>query len=757
MAAVVNDIQADFEMWNLCTDIHLPPQVAPQAFPTLTWVDDVVACIEASSEDEVLDKLARAVNITEAAFQSVGLSISMDKGKTEALIQFAGPKAKTARRRLLVENSSVLQVAKNDGSSVNLSVVPSYCHLGGLVAPDATLREETRRRVALAAQALHQLKIGVFRNKGLSVTAKVTFVEATVFSKLLYGAQAWGVLDGGSAKAVNGFYMKALRAATGLCVTQYGQKHSNLYVLAKARCPSLEWQMRKMRLRYLVHLQTGAPAFLSQLLLNEYKVNESRAWLTLVQHDIEAVREIVPDAFNGLATTYTWVQLFTYVARSSNAWNRDTIKACQTAVTQLTLLADLEHWRENFDGAVGQIGLQVERRQPDAPISPLGHRCDLCGNEYSTRQGLSAHQWHAHQISSETRAYTYASHCVVCLVEFHTSHRVNVHLRENPRCMQFCLQNLEPLTGPPVHIKLDSRFKGHKRIPCILLEGPRLPNKLEWRQSNAKDYSPEEIDLFWRAAPALRARRDTRNPSMPGRNLRKAGHTPNTSVHQMDVLAAQDNSASTRFTAQAPVVHPLAMNFQGVRTYFVLHLFSGRDREGSMRRHLEEMSIGQPFRIFVICLDVVHNAKLCNLASDELVAKILALIRSGHILGAQAGPPCETWSRAREVKIADKPNAPRPLRSAHQPWGLPSLRLKEYKQLQISNKLLQTALLVVAHLYACCGVTITEHPGEPSESRLPSIWKLAQVKWLCTLPGVEKGEYTSVSGARQPKSRLTCW
>ena len=145
------------------------------------------------------------------------------------------------------------------------------------------------------------------------------------------------------------------------------------------------------------------------------------------------------------------------------------------------------------------------------------------------------------------------------------------------------------------------------------------------------------------------------------------------------------------------------------------------------------------FRIFVICLDVVHNAKLCNLASDELVAKILALIRSGHILGAQAGPPCETWSRAREVKIADKPSAPRPLRSAHQPWGLPSLRPKEYKQLQISNKLLQTALLVVAHLYACCGVTITEHPGEPSESRLPSIWRLAQVKWLCTLPGVEKG------------------
>ncbi len=65
-----------------------------------------------------------------------------------------------------------------------------------------------------------------------------------------------------------------------------------------------------------------------------------------------------------------------------------------------------------------------------------------------------------------------------------------------------------------------------------------------------------------------------------------------------------------------------------------------------------------------------------------------------------AGPPCETWSRARFQALDPESNfgkkGPRPLRSATELWGLPSLQLRQLMQILFGNTLLTFAIELAA-------------------------------------------------------------
>lgn len=63
---------------------------------------------------------------------------------------------------------------------------------------------------------------------------------------------------------------------------------------------------------------------------------------------------------------------------------------------------------------------------------------------------------------------------------------------------------------------------------------------------------------------------------------------------------------------------------------------------------------------------------------------------------------------------------PRP----QEPWGLRHLRLRELWQLQVANRLLQTALLFCAIAVATGMIAIVEHPAKPRESHIGSTWRL---------------------------------
>ena len=88
--------------------------------------------------------------------------------------------------------------------------------------------------------------------------------------------------------------------------------------------------------------------------------------------------------------------------------------------------------------------------------------------------------------------------------------------------------------------------------------------------------------------------------------------------------------------------------------------------------------------------------------------------------------------------VSDMPKAPRPLRSALHPFGIPQRANAEYEQLLVSSILLFAALRLLS-LAILMGVpAVMEHPKEPEDPTRASIWKLPWVLKLLQCEGVRR-------------------
>ena len=98
---------------------------------------------------------------------------------------------------------------------------------------------------------------------------------------------------------------------------------------------------------------------------------------------------------------------------------------------------------------------------------------------------------------------------------------------------------------------------------------------------------------------------------------------------------------------------------------------------------------------------------------------------------------CETWSKARGRKLVSG-RGPRVVRDASHLWGLQCLALKEVKQVITGNELLTFTLLMAGQVVCTGGSGVVEHPAEPEEPEVASIWKLPVMLALMQAPGVQR-------------------
>eukprot|EP00438_Fugacium_kawagutii_P015143 Skav220612 [mRNA] locus=scaffold507:296315:302257:- [translate_table: standard] len=168
-----------------------------------------------------------------------------------------------------------------------------------------------------------------------------------------------------------------------------------------------------------------------------------------------------------------------------------------------------------------------------------------------------------------------------------------------------------------------------------------------------------------------------------------------------------------------------------------LYVFSGRRRPGDYQQHVEELLTRHSIPGRVLLVDLALS-ECHNVYDSALVSKLMHWIRSGFVGALLIAPPCETWSAARALECPGI-KAPRPLRSASDPFSLQGCTHSELQQLEVSNFLLLIAirLMVAATMY---GVPATmEHPRQPKEDAAPSIWKLP---WIVAM--IEAGLWRRV-------------
>ena len=116
-----------------------------------------------------------------------------------------------------------------------------------------------------------------------------------------------------------------------------------------------------------------------------------------------------------------------------------------------------------------------------------------------------------------------------------------------------------------------------------------------------------------------------------------------------------------------------------------------------------------------------------------------------------AGPPCETWTVAKENEIAGV-QGPRPVRNAEYLWGFEAMTIKELYQVCIGNDLLIFALEATTELSLTQGCAIVEHPAQPNKPESASIWRLPVIRALMQHPNGDVCQFCQrLLGAPTPK------
>ena len=122
----------------------------------------------------------------------------------------------------------------------------------------------------------------------------------------------------------------------------------------------------------------------------------------------------------------------------------------------------------------------------------------------------------------------------------------------------------------------------------------------------------------------------------------------------------------------------MPIQFPKRNTHVVLHLFSGRRRHNDVQAQLEYLTAFADYDVVALSVDVANDKDAGNLADDITVRYWLDRYSDLSMIGAIAGPPCETWTEAR-MNQDENVRGPPQVRSEAQPWGLDGLEEKYYK------------------------------------------------------------------------------
>ena len=113
--------------------------------------------------------------------------------------------------------------------------------------------------------------------------------------------------------------------------------------------------------------------------------------------------------------------------------------------------------------------------------------CDLCGAKAANPQELSAHKWLVHSAKSTVRMKLGTTHCLFCLLDFHTRTKIHDHVAyRSPKCRSFydlhivaidndLYESLEVFESVRVKaLVATGKRKNWHPVPTCRIPGPRL-------------------------------------------------------------------------------------------------------------------------------------------------------------------------------------------------------------------------------------------------------------------------------------------
>lgn len=766
------------------TPVSMPqPQ---QGFLGPTWMDDTCVCVSDSCHERLERKITHASGLLLSLCESHGLTPNLQPGKSEVLLVFQGRGARKMRIRYFGPNSDKTLLLVGEMGTKKIRVVNQYSHLGCLIHHRPDNRREARRRVGIAQQAFNHHRRLLFSNPVLSMTRRKELFCTLIMSKFCYGTESWTLSERQTKTYIHNALIRLFRR---LSHGSYNQHLQDDDVLTATGLNSPTEILRLARLRYIGTLHRCSDLVPWGLL------NADEEWTTLVQDDLLWMWSqlhgtcSLPDPQSDLTP---WVSIWQHHA---SYWKRLVKRAGLHACFQrrnhhrvlafhrrfIQLFKEHPATHEAFD----DIGIAPAWEKGD---DELPHACMCCRLVFKSKGGLGAHMFKVHHIVAKVRILCDQTQCSSCLREYHTMAKLKAHLQRSGPC-RHRLWGRRRYFHPAQGSGSNADAHLHQQqdlLPPLQAAGPHLPD------GRLEDIPEYDLELAEKIYMALLERAERCDIAEIIKEVVYAypvsWQTCRASLHYLigeltiediqmlaithkdikmvlrELLASEewsfllDTNAHSRtvarpFDQEAIDQKCIAAAESGtsrepfwtcprpmLRERYIIHAFSGRRRPGDFQYFLDQMqSQHDATTIHTVSVDLMTDPIWGDISRPEVRSFWLTAVRDRFVIGALAGPPCETWSQARGKVMsppAERPTRPSPrvLRDLLTLWGRAAIAIRELQQLDTGNLLLLFTVELLIMLAYTGGIGCMEHPAPPDDPTKASIWRLPIICYLMTWP-----------------------
>ena len=755
------------------------------------WMDDLTVVLRAADAEAAIQRAGVVSSILLDTLEEHAMTPNLQKGKTALLFSLRGRGSRRSKAQFFGPNSPGTMTVVGEHSTRSISVVGEYVHLGGVLHHSGDHRKEMRRRVAMAHQTFNAHRRHIFQNAMLPLDRRVQLFQTLVLSRLLYGSESWHLKD---IKSKGYLHTSIIKLYKRLLKLSPDATWTDEEVCVALQLPTPTELLRRVRLRYLGTLHQCEGTVSWRVLHNDSE------WCAIVVDDLQWLWKQIctcthmPDPATNLEPwRYLWRYHQPYwKGLIRRAFLHAALQRQNQLLVQQSFAAFLSTLKD--EQIIGDQSLGTADRDAHQGFGFFG--CLGCKKAFRSRGGEGAHMFRCHGQISTLRWLFDTTACPACLREYHTFGRLKAHLHVNSHC-RLRLQNRPSLPAPAAGTgSTENSALEHKHdglVPPLPGHGPQP------QEDRLRDVELFDIELYAKVTELLLQC----NPEAQKQAL-------------SDLLTAQPTSWSaccntlralqanaTMEDAQAfgfehlqqfvsfldDFIDPLQWDFLQVLTKqqrqpgieemeqelarasileqtprpasfgahrLVLHAFSGRRRPGDFQEFLDAI-VGDcaGIVVHVVSVDVILDRNWGDVTRPDCQRFWFEGVKRRFVIGYLAGPPCETWSKARAAAVQsahEDRHGPRILRTMEEIWGMSSLAVREIRQVLVGNQLLLFSFHMMLLLYVIGGCGALEHPAPPSEEHFASIWRTPLAILLCQLPGFVRHEISQgLLGVKSPK------
>ena len=794
-----------------------PPECTLPEILQVVWADDLAVAYRCKGAMQLVEAMRRISTVVFQECLRHGLVPNLKRGKTEILLMLKGEGSRSAKAQYFNGTDPKLFLDEMPEEFQNVSLVHTYRHLGTRMHIGQKMLPELKARCGQAGATFRKYRRQIFQNARISLRKRLFLFNSLVASIMEFNAGTWSGLSKGEWAYFNKRILNMYRSIARATIKEEELRlWSNDRILAYLQVPSPEVIVNVARLRYMISLHRSAPKTLWHLIGAEggwlSHLHQSQYWME------SHLMGYGPDK-SGHDWKPAWTLWLDQGGDTLKSWIR---KAKAHAILEHSKQVEWKEFHFVFLNACLDAGWQHEfpwPRAEDFQNQEQVDACLACGLVFKNKAAWSVHAFRIHGRYNPCRRVMGSTRCDACSKEYRSTSRLLAHLRYSRKCYQKLVgagktyEEILPGIGSRREMK-----DGPPPVPVLPSEGPQerqlqedglghdpeydldlLEGLVECFLTMPVDTSLEDgislaKECFVGSTSSMQTLKETATyfaQELENDDMHRDWPIGRAMVKMISEITARRCRAAWFFSAdqiKAPIddqaLRDAAWDFCrrskerwiwnrrsyiprfGSNLLFWLHFCSGERRSDDVQAYLETLRPPDGYVMRILSVDIIYDPIAGNLACPVNQAVWLRHIDRGYVIGFLAGPPCESWSRARlhggVAGWSAGDGGPRVLRTAEVPEGLFTMTVAEQQQALLGNRLLCFIMLAFVHMLRIARFAMVEHPSSSladSEAWLASIWKLFLTEVLAANEFVRKIDiFQGLFGARSPKptSLLFC-